>query len=99
MLKTPEHFPGVQIDKYVVMPNHIHAIVVIGSGATASLSTVLGSYKSAVTKQSHRCFPEIRIWHKSFYDHIIRNDQSYREIWQYIDDNPRKWMDDELYSP
>ena len=39
-----------------------------------------------------------KIWQRSYYDHIIRNEQDYKEVWQYIDGNPAKWQDDELYK-
>ncbi|MGN0999400.1 MAG: hypothetical protein ACI4PO_07605 [Faecousia sp.] len=45
-----EHFRDVRVDKCVVMPNHIHAIVVL-SGSTTTLSAVIGQYKSAVNKK------------------------------------------------
>ena len=99
LLRIPERFPGVRIDKYVVMPNHIHAIVVLGcDGAERSrplptLSTVVGLYKSGVSRLAGE-----PIWQKSFYDHIIRNEESYLEIWRYIDENPLKWREDELYT-
>lgn len=38
------------------------------------------------------------IWQRSFYDHIIRNEQDYNEIWQYIENNPQKWSEDRFYS-
>jgi len=99
LLHISERIPGVRIDKYVVMPNHIHAIVVLGcDGAERSrplptLSTVVGLYKSGVSRLAGE-----PIWQKSFYDHIIRNEESYLEIWRYIDENPLKWREDELYT-
>lgn len=99
LLRIPEHFPGVRIDKHVIMPNHIHAIVVLGcDGAERSrplptLSTIVGLYKSGVSRLAGK-----PVWQKSFYDHIIRNEESYLEIWRYIDENPLKWREDELYT-
>jgi hypothetical protein len=60
-----------------------------------TLSTVVGLYKSGVSKLIHKTKPEIKVWQKSFYDRIIRNEQGYREAWLYIDENPQKWEDDE----
>ena len=93
-----QHFHGVQLDKWVVMPNHIHAIVVL-SGSNASLSTIIGQYKSAVTKQMHTIDPQIAVWQSSFHDHVIRNQADYERIWAYIDTNPARWMDDCFYTP
>lgn len=36
-------------------------------------------------------------WQKLYYDHIIRSEEEFIKIWQYIDDNPRKWLEDEEY--
>lgn len=98
LLAIPSHFPHVMIDKYVIMPNHVHAILVI-EGACAeracpfpTLSTVVGSYKSSVSKAVG--FP---VWQKSFYDHVIRNESDYQMIWQYIENNPVKWELDRFY--
>ena len=95
------HFAGVHVDKSVVMPNHVHAIIVIGCDGVAersrpfpTLSTVVGLYKSGVSKRIHEIDPDIEIWQTSFHDHIIRNEREYREIWQYIDTNPMKWEQD-----
>jgi len=39
----------------------------------------------------------VSIWQKSFFDRVIRGEKDYLEIWQYIDENPLKWVSDELY--
>ena len=90
----PLHFPGVKMDKYVVMPNHVHAIVVIEEGCAASLSTIIGQYKSAVSKYVSAS----RLWQRSFHDHVIRNRISYEKIWNYIDTNPVRWKSDCFYA-
>ena len=60
-----------------------------------TLSSIIGSYKSAVSKHAHRLGFHF-VWQSRFYDHIIRNDQSYRNIAEYISNNPAKWDDDEF---
>ena len=90
--------PG--IDTYVIMPNHVHMIVRIESGdgpmwasaPTQSVSDRIRSFKTLVSKQIG-----VSIWQRSFYDHVIRNKEDYLHIWQYIDDNPAKWAEDEYY--
>ena len=94
MLKMPG------IDKYVIMPNHVHMIVRIESGdgpmwasaPTQSVSARIRSFKTLVSKQIGTS-----IWQRSFYDHVIRNEEDYLHIWQYIDNNPAKWAEDEYY--
>jgi len=89
----------VKIDKYVIMPNHIHMIIIIDdfySGRTQfapTVSRIIKQFKGAVTKKTG-----MSLWQKSFYDHIIRNYNDYLETWNYIDSNPQKWADDEYYS-
>ena len=41
----------------------------------------------------------VNIWQRRSYDHIIRNQQDYDEHWRYIDENPARWLDDDLYTP
>ena len=91
----------VTIDCFVIMPNHIHFVIFIEKRATArvapTIGRIVGTYKSLVLKE----FREIcnnkneimgKIWQRSFFDHIIRNEQEYYEIWKYIELNPDKWI-------
>ena len=96
------HYHGVHIDKMVVMPNHIHAILVIGCEnrdmTYPSLNTIVGQYKSGVTRKIRETIPELTVWQRSYHDHIIRNRADYEKIWNYIDGNPSKWMEDCYYT-
>ncbi len=93
------HYAHVVVDQYVVMPNHVHAIIVIGCHMQAeklpALSAVVGAYKAGVSRRIHEKHPTVKVWQKSFYDVVIRNDQMYREVWKYIDGNPAQWETDE----
>ena len=91
----PEHYSGVYIDKYVIMPNHVHIIIRLENkcGRIISAPTVVGGMKRYVSKTVGK-----PIWQKSFYDHIIRDELDYQTKWKYIDDNPEKWEKDELYT-
>lgn len=93
------HYPNVRLDKYVVMPNHIHLILALAqrsgrmvSAPTKPLSTVIGSMKRYTSRAAG-----IPLWQRSFYDHIIRNEADYLRIWNYIDVNPARWREDEYY--
>jgi len=94
--EIPIRYPAVELDKYVIMPNHIHMILFITDDGRAmrapTLSTVINQMKGHVTKQIGHS-----IWQKLFYDHIIRNRDDYLRIWQYIDENPAKWEDDKYF--
>ncbi len=91
ILQISEHYKSVTVDKYCIMPDHIHLIIRINcdeSGRIISaptLSTVVGSLKRWVSKQAKNS-----IWQKSYYDHVIRNEQDYCEISEYIENNPLK---------
>ena len=81
------------------MPNHIHVIVILeGNVGEENLIRLIGQYKMSVTKRIHEIKPEVPVWQRSFHDQVIRNQESYQKIWQYIDDNPRKWEEDCFYK-
>ena len=92
ILQITDHYENVSVDKFCIMPDHVHLILVIqnnGDGRIISaptVSTVVGSMKRWVSKQIGRS-----IWQKSFYEHGIRNQQDYDEIWEYIENNPLKY--------
>ena len=85
-------YDSVCVDKYCIMPDHIHMILTIDTdenGRTQfapTISRVIKQFKGSITKEIGR-----PIWQKSFYDHGIRNQQDYDEIWQYIENNPLKY--------
>ena len=96
------HFEHLGLIKYVIMPNHIHAIIRIGcdriAGNRPNLSTVVGLYKSGVTRKIREKQPDLMVWQRSFHDHIIRNDMQFQKIWEYIENNPLQWELDCYYS-
>ena len=90
--------PNIRIDKYVIMPNHIHVIFDIQDvKEKENLAVVIGQYKMSVTKKIREKKPEFQVWQRSFHDHVIRNQSGYEKIWLYIEGNPSKWEDDCFY--
>ena len=89
-------YEGVRVDKFTVMPNHIHAIIVLEKENCPSLTQIVGRYKAAVTKQIRNSAD--LVWQRSFHDHIIRNQKDYERIWLYIHGNPQKWDADCFYT-
>ena len=91
--KMDSIYTSVRVDKYAVMPDHIHLILSIATDADGrtqfapTISRVIKQFKGSVTKQLGR-----PVWQKSFYEHCIRNQQDYDEIWQYIENNPLKYL-------
>ena len=96
-------YPMVFVDRFVIMPNHIHAIIRIDAPleyetggrpmAVPTISQVINQFKGYVSKKSG-----FHVWQGRFYDRIIRNGQEYRAYWQYIEDNPQNWENDEYFS-
>jgi len=96
--EIPRHYPSITVDHAVVMPNHIHLLLQIHTDANGrsmiapTVSTVVRLMKGAISKQAG--FP---VWQKGFFDHVIRNEKDYQEIWKYIESNPGKWSEDKRY--
>lgn len=106
--ELPERF-SIQIPKYVIMPNHIHLLIVVENPdllralreaplqKRSLIAKTVGYLKMNVSKRIHAYYPSEKVWQRLYHDHIIRNDQDYREIWEYIDNNPMKWRLDRFY--
>ena len=90
------HAPGVRVDQFVVMPNHVHMILVLEDERN-DLSVVVGQYKAYVSKHIHAFQPQKRVWQISYHDHKIRNQTQYEKIWMYIENNPKQWKLDCFY--
>ena len=113
------HAQQVELGAFVVMPNHIHGILVLDGNNTDvsqqipptqlpgeqrfqnqgknTVSSIIGSYKSAVSKHAHRLGFDF-VWQSRFHDHIIRNDAEYQRINDYIELNPENWDKDKFYN-
>lgn len=137
-MEIPLHFPRITLDAFVVMPNHIHGMLILEnctipvveklpcnvsdsnqenvglsglqnqtlqcnvstkmskiSPKPGSISTVLRSYKSIVTKENHKIHADFE-WQERFHDHIIRDQKSFETIQNYILTNPARWSDDKF---
>lgn len=94
----PKCYPVITVDKYTIMPNHIHLLLQIHADQYGSavqvppISVVIQQMKGYVTKQLG-----YSIWQKLFHDHVIRNERDYQMIWNYIEGNPMKWAEDCFY--
>ena len=81
------------MDKYVIMPNHLHMIIFINEAKETSISQRIKTFKTLVTKELG-----FSIFQRSFHDHIIRNEKEYLQIWEYIENNPVNWATDCFYK-
>ena len=114
--EIPQHFPNVVLDAFVVMPNHIHGIIIIDAPIYVShvrarhasplppwgpkpksLSAIIGSFKSAVTNRINKMreTPATPFWQRNYYEHVIRDENDYEAIFNYIASNPINWDKDE----
>ncbi len=123
--QIPEHFEYVRLDEFVIMPNHIHGIIIINkpddgrmsdcrdainrvsttAGGFAgnknpmineNLSRIIRWYKGRVTFEARK-IQTLFAWQSRFHDHIIRDDDAYHKIAEYIRYNPAKWAEDKFY--
>jgi putative transposase len=130
------HSKNIELDAFVVMPNHIHGILIIDGNeidnsqspinkflsnsnsdniinnqqneltigqqrfqnqGKNSVSSIIGSYKSAVTKHANRLNLE-NGWQTRFHDHIIRNEAEFDRIANYIENNVANWKEDKFFK-
>ena len=97
ILNLPNIYSTVSVAKYIIMPNHVHMIIITAndSGRTQfapTISRVIKQFKGSITKQIG-----FSLWQKSFHDHVIRNEADYQRISQYIVENPMHWKTDEYF--
>mgnify|MGYP000029549622 FL=1 len=104
------HYPNVKVNKYVVMPNHVHLILQIqqsvpycgtDKSVPYSIPNIVGKLKAAstrVARKSNLLSSTAPLWQKSYHDHVIRSNMDYQQIWKYIDENPAKRKLDCFYS-
>ena len=96
-----DQYSFVDIIKYVIMPNHVHAIIKINPSnnniAPLSLSQIVGAYKTKVSAAIHKQGLLSFSWQRSFHDHIIRTLQAYEYIAAYIETNPLNWEKDRFH--
>ena len=95
------NYKQVKIEKYVIMPDHIHLIIRLEGKSDfdtdrqgcLSLRDVIKYLKSYTTREYRkRRGKKDDLWQQRYYDHIIRNDEDYNEKWQYIENNPLKYI-------
>jgi putative transposase len=95
---------NVIFDKYTIMPNHVHLIMVLlnsqlGRDGTLPLHKIIGQLKSYTNKKYNdiKKTKNLILWQRNYYEHIIRNECEYLETWTYVDTNPAKWEEDKYF--
>ncbi len=131
--QLPARYPGIELDSFGVMPNHVHGVVVITADAVGAnpvgaihelplpesllrespprdthdpaqrrkmlLPKIVGYFKMNAAKQINlaRQTPGLPLWHRNYYEHIIRNEADLKRIRDYIQANPARWAGDQLH--
>ena len=104
------HYPSVQLDEFVVMPNHVHGIILLkedleisvgpGSASVRSerhgLPEIVRAFKSFAARRINElsATPGARVWQRNYYEHIVRNERELRLIRRYVANNPLGWDKD-----
>ena len=100
-LALPERFPYVQLDEYIVMPDHMHGILHFSATAenVPSLGRVIGAYKSLTTVawlrhvKTHNIFWKGNLWQRNYHEHILRDLTDLEQKREYIRKNPVRWQE------
>jgi REP element-mobilizing transposase RayT len=99
----PQHYGFVELDAFVVMPDHVHAIIGLGAGRPHKgakrrppVSEVVRAFKTESARRINnvRGLRGAPVWQRSFYDHIIRDDADLERVREYIAGNPSAWIED-----
>ena len=94
----PDHNSGIVLDAFVVMPNHVHGIVMIERAglepAPTALPEIIRQLKTFSSRKINqlRNTPQQPIWQRGYYEHVIRHQASLNNIREYIQQNPRIQM-------
>ena len=83
------HDENVSIEKFVIMPNHVHILMTVEN---MDVSSVVRRIKTFVQRNKNN-----RIWQRTYMEHKIKNIKDFQVHWTYIDDNPRRWAFDKYF--
>ncbi len=111
-LDLPNRHTHIKVDPFVIMPNHVHALIWIqaeitegstareyGNPVAGSISMLVTAYKGAVTKKANNAneMPGPSLWQRNFYDRIVRSERELANVQEYIRTNPVRWQKDQLH--
>ena len=99
-LNLTKVYPNIELDSFVIMPNHIHGIIVIKNRHKShGLSEIVRGLKTFSARRINklRAVSGIPVWQRGYYEHIIRNETTFSNIQEYIINNPYKWETDEMH--
>jgi len=99
------HFDNVTLDQFIVMPNHIHGLILVENAfaessemnrfqkvTSKSLSSIVQNYKASVSREHNRQGVSKKIWQSNYYERVIRTEKELEKCREYIMNNPLKWQ-------
>jgi putative transposase len=101
--ELPERFSSVRLDAFIVMPNHVHGIIVVGAQFIAPQvvpwdrfrkGAINRAPKAVSTREIRRIVNPGFAWQRNYYEHVVREEESLNRIRQYVADNPARWAFD-----
>ena len=89
------HHPSIEIDEWIVMPNHLHGIIII-HGSSKSISEIIRGFKTFSARKINKLLDRtgIPVWQRNYYERIIRSEDELNNVRQYILNNPANWQED-----
>ena len=103
LLSLKDRYAYLSVDQYVIMPNHIHVVLILesvaaGASPRPTITDIVCAYKSLTTRECKKNGFDGKLFQTSFYEHIIRGREDYEKIVKYIYENTIRWYHDELYT-
>ncbi len=111
LLEIEDHYVWLTLDHYVIMPNHIHALLRIDDNGTSRTPSPTIEKSVPIPTPANEILPRlistlkrftnrkcgVQLWQRSFHEHVIRSEIDYNEIWNYIENNPARWAEDRYH--
>ncbi len=105
LINMSDFYGNIKIDRFVIMPNHIHLLIQIletdkpsgPSGTPVPTNSLIAQFISTFKRFCNKEYGK-NIWQRSYHDHIVRNEKDYKKIWEYIDTNVLRWDKDCFYT-
>ena len=114
LLEIEQHYGWLSLDRFVIMPNHVHLLLRIKENGPSGTPapTNMDNGPSGTPAPTNETLPKListfkrftnrrcgaKLWQRSYHGHVIRNENDYREIWEYIEGNPARWADDRYFA-
>jgi putative transposase len=93
----PAHYNGIDLDAFIVMPNHVHGITILAdeSERRHAIPEIVRGFKTfSARRVNERAGRRGVLWQHGYYEHVIRNEKALDRIRAYIANNPAQWADD-----